>query len=340
MGRGVKIALAGVTIFITLFIGFQGVMTAPLPTQEKQVLIYGNDAQDDLSAVGLAAIRSARKSIIMSIYALADKNIIQALNDQAQKGINLYLVCDAKASKQAFRSLNKKIHLVKRADKGLMHHKLMVIDETTTWMSSANMTRSSLRTYGNLTIGVYDPKLALYVASKIRQMGRGNASKAPLPPRSFDLKGQNLTFSFLPDDVEGADRVMAMIKTAKKTIKVAMYAWTRRDFTTALVEAHKRGVDVQVIIDHSMAMGMAKNIVQQLLEGGVKPRLSEGNALLHYKMMLVDGERLLNGSANWTAAAFKKNDDFFAVLSPLDEEQKRKMQKVWENVFQNSAEAD
>lgn len=337
MVRKIKIFTGFIAIAITLFFSFDRLTTVSLPTKQDTVVIYSTDGQDDLSQVSIAAIRSAKKSISMSIYALIDKGVVRALNDQAQNDIDLYLVCDPTASKSIFKRLDKKIHLVKREGKGLMHHKLIVIDKTLSVMSSANMTRGSLRSSGNLMVAVHDAKLAHYIDTKIRRMGKKNADVAPFPPRTFRLQQQNLAFSFLPDDVEGIDKLLSMIHTAKKTIRVAMYAWTRRDLTEALIRAHQRGVEVEVAIDRSMAMGMAKKVVEQLKQGGISPHLSEGDNLLHYKMMWVDDEHLLNGSANWTMAAFLKNDDYFMILSPLNESQQQKMEKIWKNILKNSS---
>lgn len=337
--RKIKIFFGVAAFVVTLFFSFHSLITVSLPTQENTTFIYSNDDYDDLSNVSLAALRSARSSIVMSIYALGDKNIIKALNEQAEKGIDLYLVCDAEASKKVFRRLNKKIQVVKRAGKGLMHHKLFVIDGLTTWMSSANMTRNSLHTAGNLMVGVYNENLASYVSSMIRKMDAGEASKDFAASRLFNLQEQKLTFSFLPEDSQGINKVLSMIRAAKKTIKVAMYAWTRYDVTKALVEAHQRGVDVQVVIDRSMALGMAKKVIEEMRAGGLSPRMSEGDPLLHYKMMIVDDERLLSGSANWTMAAFKKNDDYFMTLYPLNLEQKEKIRKIWDSIFYNSSVA-
>ncbi len=46
-------------------------------------------------------------------------------------------------------------------------------------------------------------------------------------------------------------------------------------------------------------------------------------------MLTVDKEILVNGSANWTSAAFSKNDDCFVILHDLNDAQKNVIEELW-----------
>ncbi len=80
-----------------------------------------------------------------------------------------------------------------------------------------------------------------------------------------------------------------------------------------------------------------------LEKGGIPVHLSTGQGLLHYKFAYIDEKILINGSANWTAAAFKDNDDFFLVIHPLTDkqtltdQQKNKMSELWKNIWKRSS---
>ena len=41
------------------------------------------------------------------------------------------------------------------------------------------------------------------------------------------------------------------------------------------------------------------------------------------------------GSANWTKAAFKQNDDCFLIIHDLADEQRQSMQKLWRTIQQD-----
>ena len=113
-----------------------------------------------------------------------------------------------------------------------------------------------------------------------------------------------------------------------------MFTWTRRDLAKAIIAAKARGVDVQVVIDHYQGNGAGAPIVKLLKQGGVSVRLSQGGPLLHHKFLYVDGKILVNGSANWTKAAFTANDDCFMILYNLTDKQSERMDDLWEAIAQ------
>ena len=45
--------------------------------------------------------------------------------------------------------------------------------------------------------------------------------------------------------------VVRLIEQAKHSIRVAAYSFTPKDIAAALLQAHKRGVDVQMVLDRS-----------------------------------------------------------------------------------------
>lgn len=300
------------------------------PTAAHPTEIYANHLRDDLRMTFVRAIDQAEKSVILTIYSLTDNRIIHALNKKADEGVEVVLVCDSKASKGAFSRLSKKIHLLKQRPKGLMHQKILVIDGIKSWIGSANMTTESLRLHGNLVIGAYDQKLAAFSTEKALHMDQ------MLPHLNFKLGAQNADFYFLPDAKQGLEKLTSMINTAKKTIKVAMFTWTHQDLAHAIVEARKRGIQVEVIMDHYSGNGASRQVVQILNEGKVPVAFSQGQSLLHYKMMIVDDQTLVNGSANWTQAAFSQNNDCFLVLYDLDSTQKKTLQALWQVIKDDS----
>jgi cardiolipin synthase len=90
---------------------------------------------------------------------------------------------------------------------------------------------------------------------------------------------------------------------------------------------------VEVVIDHYSGKGASAKIVKLLKEHHVPVRLSRGGPLLHYKFMYIDGKVLVNGSANWTKAAFTQNDDCFVVLHALTAGQRECMESLWQIIW-------
>lgn len=328
--RRLSIFLFGIfTIFFLLYSAFEGLASPQLPQKGNPIVLYSNDLSSDLRLTFVSAIQRAQKSIVLMVYSLTDPAIVQALNRKAEAGISVYLVLDKEASSSIFSSLSRKIQLVKRRGPGLMHYKVLVIDEDSVFLGSANMTTRSLRTHGNLVVGFYDPQLALYFVRKAHQMNE-RLETLKQEAGNFQIGEQLVEVSLLPDDRMAVEKILHLIHSAKKTIRIAMYTWTRRDFAEALKDASRRGVDVQIVLDRSAARGSSKIAYHRLKQLHLPVALSEGEPLLHYKMMIIDDKWLINGSANWTQAAFNKNDDYFMVLHGLNPTQCEQLKELWD----------
>lgn len=103
---------------------------------------------------------------------------------------------------------------------------------------------------------------------------------------------------------ENLERIdFAVLGSAKKTIDVAMYAFTDRSLAYALVNAARRGVLVRVYRDKTQ-MRDRNDQTSYLLQNGVRVR-SKNNSrfnIMHLKAYAVDGQVLRTGSANWSPA--------------------------------------
>jgi phosphatidylserine/phosphatidylglycerophosphate/cardiolipin synthase-like enzyme len=73
-----------------------------------------------------------------------------------------------------------------------------------------------------------------------------------------------------------------------------------------LLEAHKRGVKVEVILDKSNLTEKYSS-VNFLVNNGIPTRIDAAHAIAHNKIMIIDGETVITGSFNFTRAAEEKN---------------------------------
>jgi len=305
-----------------------------LPGSESTVELYSNQTEDDLTQIYLQAIGSAQQSVVLAIYGLVDDTIIEALRKKSEAGIPVHIVCDAEGSK----GISKRLHgpeIVKRLGNGLMHQKILIIDRRFILLGSANLTHGSLNTHGNLVIGMNHPQLAEVLTQRTKSMDDDGAF-APLLHQETTAGAQKIELWVLPDDAAAVDRMKALFRSAKKSIKVAMYTWTRTDFTQELLAAAHRGVEVEAVIDRRCGNGSSAKIVQMLEKGGIPITLSTGQGLLHHKFAYIDETILVNGSANWTQDAFRKNDDYFLILHDLTPEQRKKMSQLCQIIKKQS----
>lgn len=144
---------------------------------------------------------------------------------------------------------------------------------------------------------------------------------APLP---FAAQGE-VQILFAPrHDIEGA--LVKLIHSAHHTVQVAAYGFTSRPIAQALVEAYKRGVAVQVVLDHDRtvkerAAGRMR-IAAQLLTQGVAVRTwqttAQINGIMHHKFVVIDAASksavLMTGSYNFTFSARSRNAENVVIL--------------------------
>lgn len=337
--RSLRVTL--LTVLMTLFSYFyytsvEAFVHVRMPKSDSPAELYSNQTQDDLRQMISTAISQAENSVTMVVYSLTDSKVIQALKDKAEQGKDVFVVVDAVATpSNVNKRLGDRVKVLRRNGKGLMHQKILVIDEKNVWVGSANMTTDSLKTNCNLVTGIQSEPLGEWLVTKARSYTAVDRSSL-FPVRKFQLADQTLEFWFLPDNPNAIHRLLSLIHNAQKSIRVGMFTWTRIDFVEALIDAKMRGVDVEVVMDSDAGKGANAQVVEKLLKGNIPLSFNRANCLLHYKMMEVDERILVNGSANWTKAAFSKNDDCFMILYDLTEEQKKFMDKLWKTMLLDS----
>ncbi len=136
--------------------------------------------------------------------------------------------------------------------------------------------------------------------------------------------------------------IIREIEQAKKEILVAVYAFTSDELASAIVQARKRGVSIQVIVDREFDAANAKSKgkfleAQKILVrrvAGLKARATEKEAgLMHQKFAVIDRRFVVTGSYNWTHSAETLNDEnllLFRDAGPLAEEYRKAFFRVWE----------
>ena len=109
------------------------------------------------------------------------------------------------------------------------------------------------------------------------------------------------------------DTVVDQLGAAKKTVLVQAYSFTSAPIAKALVEAQRRGVEVQVILDRSQETEKYSS-ADFLLHAGVPVRIDAQHAIAHNKIMILDGQVVITGSFNFTKQAEEHNAENLLVI--------------------------
>jgi phosphatidylserine/phosphatidylglycerophosphate/cardiolipin synthase-like enzyme len=102
------------------------------------------------------------------------------------------------------------------------------------------------------------------------------------------------------------EAVVRSINASRHTIRMQAYSFTSSPIAEALVQAAGRGVNVIVILDKSHRSERA-SVAAALHEGGISVLIDQHHSIAHNKVIIIDGERVLTGSFNFTKAAEGSN---------------------------------
>ena len=122
---------------------------------------------------------------------------------------------------------------------------------------------------------------------------------------------------FTPGDNITAAMVAA-IGDAKQSIRVQCFNFTNKAIGRALLDAHRRRVDVNILADREQFEKGAAFILQDLKHGGIEIRLDGAHSAAHNKIILIDAEvanpKIITGSFNFTQAAQKHNAENVVLI--------------------------
>lgn len=301
----------------------------------------------------IEAIRSAKRSVNLETYEFAEDRlsaeIVNALVERARAGVGVRLLVDAAGSFQTRSSFFDPL----RAAGGQMcwynplrarnwqrinnrtHRKLMVIDGETGFIGGAGIADRWL--YSTPTAPVWRDTVFRVegegVAGLISTFSENwlEASGEILcGPKQFALcskpeGARGFVVISTPHGGGTQARILfqALIKSARRSLRITTpYFLPDRSARRALADAARRGVQVQILtagphIDHPVVRRLSRDSSRHLLEAGAQI-FEYQPAMIHAKLMTVDGTWSVVGSTNFDHRSFGLNDE--VNLAVLDRE--------------------
>jgi phosphatidylserine/phosphatidylglycerophosphate/cardiolipin synthase-like enzyme len=100
---------------------------------------------------------------------------------------------------------------------------------------------------------------------------------------------------------------------ARHEILVQAYSFSSKPIAEALIAAKKRGVRVEILLDHSNEQEPYSDL-HWFVEAGLHPLIDAKHPIAHNKVMIVDKRTLITGSFNFTNQAESHNAENLVVL--------------------------
>ena len=125
-------------------------------------------------------------------------------------------------------------------------------------------------------------------------------------------KTGNYELIVLPDE---AAKMFYYIDSAKISIKIEVYILTYDRIIDHLLDAHKRGVNVKVLLESTPygAPYINGEAYYTLSSAGIEVKWAGTRGLDHAKFMIIDDTILLVGTANYAYSSFHSNREYIVV---------------------------
>lgn len=293
------------------------------PTPQAPIQILAQECGHNLTEEICAAIRSAQNNIRIKIYSISSRAVLRALAEKASQGVSVWIHYQLIQNHEPF-GLDKhplvRLQPNTKTHTNLLHKKEIIIDQKLALLGSANFTYGALTGDVNCLIKVLSPELC-------RLMKQNRSGDCPVGERNC----RYLSLYRLGPDA--APEIIRHIDNANHSIRLMMFVLSHERILQALDRAHRRGVEVEIIVDtqHRKA---AFDILQKL-HSGIK--IFEGTTcgLVHCKMCIVDNT-LIVGSVNWSNKGFLHNTENLFFIPQLSPQEHASLSQIWYQTLAHS----
>lgn len=259
------------------------------------------------------AIAAATKSVWVEVYLLSDREVIAALENAANRGVDVRVLLEThpygggsvspaevmqelQAAGVKAEGANPSFHYT--------HEKAMIVDGATLFVMSCNLTYSGLggssssdRDYGVIDTNAPDVQEAT------------NIFQADWQRQTPTLTDPNLVVS----PVNARAKLAALIATAHHTLYVEDEEMYDTQSENDLIAAAQHGVNVELILPTSAASSSASDVAR-LTQGGVHVRYIS-RPYMHAKLIVADSAEAFVGSENFSANSLDDNRELGILLA-------------------------
>lgn len=109
------------------------------------------------------------------------------------------------------------------------------------------------------------------------------------------------------------EAIVKVINAAKGEILLQAYSFTSAPIAKALVDASKRGIKIEAVLDKSQEKEKYTS-ADFVAHAGIPTYIDSAHAIAHNKIIIIDRSTLITGSFNFTKAAEEKNAENLLVI--------------------------
>ncbi len=114
------------------------------------------------------------------------------------------------------------------------------------------------------------------------------------------------TKPYFSPSTECETHVVEFLQSATKTVDIAIYSLNNRNITAAIRNIDRKKIRLRILADKLQA-SQKSSTVTQLHDDGFDIKVNSKYRIQHNKFVVVDGNKVMTGSFNFTEAATKNN---------------------------------
>lgn len=137
------------------------------------------------------------------------------------------------------------------------------------------------------------------------------ANKLLLPDESYNEPYDLVTFS---PGTDGQSLIKSQLASAIKSLDICVFTISDNTISDVIIQKHRQGIQLRILTDLQKQYDAGSDI-EILKNAGITVRFDSSDQHMHHKFAIIDGERLLNGSYNWTRSAADYNFENLLVTN-------------------------
>lgn len=299
-------------------------------TDYTQVLKPDSNCNHTVCKEFISFVNHTNETLDIALYGWTDiPKVKKALKCAENRGVKVRIIYDTKTSKENYypdtENLIKEFKNTKSDEipdkasltNSLMHNKFAISDNKKVFTGSMNFSKTGFSGFNqNNILIINSAEIANIYSKEFEQMHSGkfhNLKENSTQNSIKKLDGSTIEVYFLPQDKAITRRVIPLVNSAKKSIYIPAFLITHKELTTALINSHKRGVNVKIILDATNT-SVRHSTIKELKKAGIPVKIENYAGKLHSKVIIIDEKYVITGSTNFSNSGENKNDENMLII--------------------------
>lgn len=257
----------------------------------------------------LQTIEKAKASIDLEVYTMSDDSIVSELINAKRRGVYVRVILEENpyqgygANKDVKDKLSHYGIDTKWSNRAYRytHSKFLVIDKTTGYIMTLNLSKSAFTKNREFGVIVNDPG----TVNELLNIFSADWNRKP-------YVAVNSPLVVSPEN--SRTKIIDLLNSAQSEIDVYAEVIEDQQFMNTLEKIAVSGVKVYVIVADPSSIDVNKAAIDELKKSMVEIK-SVTSPFIHAKAIIVDGSLAYVGSINFSSTSFDKNREVGVIIS-------------------------